>query len=379
MPAIAPAATLDIPAPRTTLSGIGVISGWKCDAGDLTVRFNNGPPLPLLYGAERQDVLDAGACPTADVGFVTIMNWGNLGDGSHTAVAYDDGVAFARSSFRVVTPRYAMTPPHVEGECVAEDFPEPGDTSRFLWDSTTQHMELAEVWRWDDDGEEPTDWPASADFDFLLDRETWTIEVPDLLSWQYISQHENPEWDTLNPDNGGRGGNRYVAGPASVEFHRYAHGASVGTGYPFSIMPPWGINLVGKIQGTRVAGIDGRDNVVLAQGLPHFIQVGTLANGLLLQTREAIGELGEAYSMVVPMSSPGTTQGNRCYILVFDDFRQTAGGGLEALARFYATAYTPYVRGEPRYCVPPIYPGGINSYSVPSVSTPHDTTRLLIY
>ena len=157
------------------------------------------------------------------------------------------------------------------------------------------------------------------------------------------------------------------------------HGATSNHVYPFSAIPPWGINLVGHIQGTRVVGIDRLDNVVLDLALPKLIEVGTLANGVPYQTREAIGERGEAYSMVVPLSSPGTTQGNRCFILVFDEFRQTADGGLEALARFYRTARTPYVRGEPRSCVPPIYPGGINSHSVPSVSEPHDTTRLLIY
>ena len=97
---VAHAATLEIPTPHTTLSGIGVVSGWKCDAGDLTVRFDGGPPLPLVYGSERRDVLDAGACPHDLVGFVSIMNWGNLGDGRHTAVVYDDGVEFDRSTLR---------------------------------------------------------------------------------------------------------------------------------------------------------------------------------------------------------------------------------------------------------------------------------------
>ena len=41
------AATLEIPTPHTTLSGIGVISGWKCEAGELTVRFDGGEPAPL--------------------------------------------------------------------------------------------------------------------------------------------------------------------------------------------------------------------------------------------------------------------------------------------------------------------------------------------
>ena len=138
------AATLGIPGPHTTLSGIGVVSGWKCDAGELTVRFNGGEPLPLSYGSERKDVLDAGACDHAEVGFVSIMNWGNLGRGQHTAVVYDDGVEFDRSTFNVVTTGEAFLEGAV-GQCVVDDFPVPGEDARFLWHQSTQHLELVEV------------------------------------------------------------------------------------------------------------------------------------------------------------------------------------------------------------------------------------------
>ena len=88
LPSLAHADTLEIPGDGTKLSGIGVISGWKCEAEALTIVFNeDGTHIPLLYGTERTDVRDAGACNSADVGFVAIWNWGNLGDGTHTAVA----------------------------------------------------------------------------------------------------------------------------------------------------------------------------------------------------------------------------------------------------------------------------------------------------
>ena len=138
------AGILEIPGPNATVSGIGVISGWKCHAGELTVRFDGGGPIPLLYGAERKDVLNAGACGDADVGFVSIWNWGNLSDGPHVAVVYDDGVEFDRSTFTVVTTGEAFLQ-GASGECVVEDFPASGEQGRFLWNEATQHMELAEV------------------------------------------------------------------------------------------------------------------------------------------------------------------------------------------------------------------------------------------
>ena len=54
-PALVCAATLENPANGSFYSGIGVISGWKCEAnGPLTVRFNDGDPLPLAYGNVRE-------------------------------------------------------------------------------------------------------------------------------------------------------------------------------------------------------------------------------------------------------------------------------------------------------------------------------------
>ena len=145
VPSLVSAATLDIPGNGTTLSGIGVVSGWKCDAkGDLTIRFNGGDSIPLLYGSERGDVRNAGACPDANVGFVAVMNWGNLGDGEHTAIAYDNGKEFARSTFTVVTTGAAFRT-DLEGEWTIPQFPDPGDTARFVWNTGTQHFELVSV------------------------------------------------------------------------------------------------------------------------------------------------------------------------------------------------------------------------------------------
>ena len=96
-------ATLEIPGSGSTQSGIGVISGWKCQAnGQLTVRFNGGRSLPLSYRSERGDTRSV--CGDSENGFVAIWNWGVLGDGRHTAVVYDNGIEFDRATFTVVTP-----------------------------------------------------------------------------------------------------------------------------------------------------------------------------------------------------------------------------------------------------------------------------------
>ena len=99
---ITQAATLEMPAPNTTQSGIGVITGWVCDAGELTVEFDEGVPIPLVYGSQRTDTVPV--CGDDDNGFVAIWNWSKLNDGLHTAVVYDDGLEVARATFLVVTP-----------------------------------------------------------------------------------------------------------------------------------------------------------------------------------------------------------------------------------------------------------------------------------
>ena len=94
--------TLEIPGHGSIQSGIGVISGWKCRAnGRITVRFDGGRSIPLVYGSERTDT--RGVCEDANNGFVAIWNWGALDDGTYTVVAYDNDREFDRATFTVVT------------------------------------------------------------------------------------------------------------------------------------------------------------------------------------------------------------------------------------------------------------------------------------
>ena len=150
VPSLAYAAVLGIPGNGATLSGIGVISGWKCEAnGPLTVRFLDedmrptGNPVALVYGSRRPDVRDNGSCLDNDhdnVGFVAIWNWGDLSDGTYTAVASDNGAEFARNTFTVVT----LGTPFLTGasaQVSVQDFPQAGETTTFKWNQATQHLE----------------------------------------------------------------------------------------------------------------------------------------------------------------------------------------------------------------------------------------------
>ena len=98
---VAQATTLEIPGPNSIQSGIGIISGWKCEAGRLTVRFDGGAATAILYGSDRADTTPV--CGDTDNGYAFLVNYNRLGAGQHTAVVYDNGAEFARATFSVVT------------------------------------------------------------------------------------------------------------------------------------------------------------------------------------------------------------------------------------------------------------------------------------
>ena len=135
------ASVLEIPGTGSNLSGIGVISGWKCEATAITVVIDDGNPIPMLHGSERGDT--SRACGDTPNGFLAIFNWALLDDGEHDAVAYDNGVEFDRSTFTVGT----LGEPFVQdasAEVRVEDFPSPGETTLLVWNESTQHFEIVD-------------------------------------------------------------------------------------------------------------------------------------------------------------------------------------------------------------------------------------------
>ena len=131
---------LEIPGDGTPVSGVGMIAGWKCEAeGDISITLNGGAPLPATYGLVREDT--RGVCDNdGRNGFFSYANWGTLGDGEHTVVAYDNDEEFARSTFSVTTfGTEFLTGAHTQVS--VPDFPQAGETTTFRWNEATQHLE----------------------------------------------------------------------------------------------------------------------------------------------------------------------------------------------------------------------------------------------
>ena len=141
--------SLDIPSDGDALSGIGLISGWKCEAdGEITIVFNpdedtveDEDHIPTTYGAPRGDTSAVCGDDDGDNGFYALWNWAILGDGEHTAAAYDNGVEFARNTFTVTTAGEEFLV-GASKQVPVPDFPKPGETTLLEWNESTQHFEM---------------------------------------------------------------------------------------------------------------------------------------------------------------------------------------------------------------------------------------------
>ncbi len=132
---------LENPGPHSFQSGVGVISGWVCDADTVELAIGTGGQASA-YGTERLDTL--AACGDTDNGFGLLFNWNLLGDGEHTVVAWVDGIELGRATVRVTT-LGAEFVRGVEGECVVEDFPMPGETALLEWQQNSQNFVIIET------------------------------------------------------------------------------------------------------------------------------------------------------------------------------------------------------------------------------------------
>ena len=137
---LAPRKFLENPRPSSFQSGIGVISGWVCEADEVVIEIN-GQPWPAAYGTARADT--AAVCGDIDNGFGLLFNWNLLGDGTHTTRALADGVEFGRATFTVTTLGGEEFVRGVTGETGVLDFPDGETDARLVWEQSLQNFMLA--------------------------------------------------------------------------------------------------------------------------------------------------------------------------------------------------------------------------------------------
>ena len=138
---------LENPRPGSFQSGVGVISGWICEADQVVIEFERpGGTVwrePAATGTSRTDTVDAGMCAYDDSGFGLLWNWNKLGPGKHTVRALVDGVVLAEHTLIVTTLGLGEFPEGLRGDYQLEDFPNSGDTTRLLWQEAQQNFVIA--------------------------------------------------------------------------------------------------------------------------------------------------------------------------------------------------------------------------------------------
>ncbi len=134
---LAPRGSLDNPGDGSAKSGIGLISGWVCDADVVELEINGGPRLAAAYGTDRADT--APVCGDRNNAFGLLVNWNLLGGGTHEVRALADGVEFGRAAFQVTT--FGQEFVHgAQGRYALPDFPRPGSTAVIEWEESSQNF-----------------------------------------------------------------------------------------------------------------------------------------------------------------------------------------------------------------------------------------------
>jgi len=136
-------AGLENPTDNGEYSGIGYISGWKCEAeGALTARINDGAVIPLAYLNDRPDTLPV--CGDTDNGFISIVNWARYGTGTHIIEVFDNGVRFGRRTFHVTTLGEEFVRGARDDVFLLEDWPFDGDAARIIWNQAMQNFVIVD-------------------------------------------------------------------------------------------------------------------------------------------------------------------------------------------------------------------------------------------
>lgn len=134
---------LENPAPSSTVSGIGVISGWSCEGSKIELEIDGGSRTQVPSGIDRADT--ASACGgKRNNGFGQLTNWSVLPPGQHTLRALADGVEFARTTFTIAS----LGAEFVRGKnagATVYDFPAVGQSTTLQWQEPLQSFVVTGV------------------------------------------------------------------------------------------------------------------------------------------------------------------------------------------------------------------------------------------
>jgi hypothetical protein len=141
-----PVGALEIPSAGISevpvVSGIGMVSGWVCDAENIVVEIQ-GQRFTAIYGSDRADTQSV--CGDSDNGFGLVINWNLIGQGTHQIVAYADGVEFARTWFAVGSFGVEFFTGRDRETWYIPNFPRQGERAIIMWAEEQQSFVVLRV------------------------------------------------------------------------------------------------------------------------------------------------------------------------------------------------------------------------------------------
>jgi hypothetical protein len=129
---------LENPAQGSAQSGIGVISGWVCDAETVTVTIDGSIVLEAAYGTGRADTRPI--CGDNNNGFGLLWNFNLFGAGFHTIVAEADGEEIGAATFTVTKLGNNNFETDFSGSFGQVQFPTAGSSFSLLWQESSQNF-----------------------------------------------------------------------------------------------------------------------------------------------------------------------------------------------------------------------------------------------
>ena len=212
-------AALEAPNEGQTLTGIGLLRGWACDAETVSVRIDGHRRIPILVGSPRGDTEEI--CGTADTGFALLLNWNNLGAGDHTLDLFINSRLYATRTVTVITYGQGFFR-GLEKEWTIGDWPEPGTDTIIAWNEATQNIEIV--------GIERTEIPTTVSVSQLLG--TWTltntaglthrIHINRLSEDGHAASGQTDTWDVLVVFKSSGAYTFHMRWPGTNECHKYS-------------------------------------------------------------------------------------------------------------------------------------------------------------
>ena len=145
--------SLGNPPNRSIRSGIGIISGWVCQAETVTITITpvgstTGSSFNIGYGGNRPDTIGQCEHNEADTGFAMAYNFNRLAEGEYEIEARADGERINRQTRRFTVVHLVPGeefPRNLTGGARVLDFPTTGKTTVLEWETSSQGFVITDV------------------------------------------------------------------------------------------------------------------------------------------------------------------------------------------------------------------------------------------